>query len=255
MKNPASSAPARPAKPPATGWWAGLRVGVGLAAGSFALAVTFGAFAVTHGWPAGLTILMSLVVFSGSAQFTLVTTLTSGGIGPALAGAALMNLRFVPMAAATARSLHGGRWRRAMEGQAVVDGSWVSAQRTDGTVDREKMLAASLVQWPAWVAGTAIGALAVPSTAIIHTAGLDLVFPGFFLVLLLDSLTSNPRLIPVALAATAIAGVTCRFLPTGVALLLAALAALGALRRPGPPTSTPPGPPVPDRAHLIGEAP
>ena len=215
-----------------TGWRAGLRVGVGLAAGTFALAVTFGAFAVTHGWPAGLTILMSLVVFSGSAQFALVTTLTSGGILPALAGASLMNLRFVPMAAATASSLRGGRWRRALEGQAVVDGSWVSAHRADGSIDREKLLGATLVQWPAWVAGTAIGALAIPSTSLIHTTGLDLVFPGFFLVLLLDSFSTSFRLIPIALAAAAVAGVSCRFLPTGVALLLASLAVVATLFHP-----------------------
>ena len=216
---------------PTTGWRAGLGVGAGLATGAFALAVSFGAFAVTHGWPAGLTILMSLVVFSGSAQFALVTTL-SGGLLPALASATLMNLRFVPMAAATAGSLRGGRFRRALEGQAVVDGSWVSARRRDGTTDREKMLAASLVQWPAWVAGTAVGALIVPSTGFIEAAGLDLIFPGFFLVLLLDSLAGSPRLLPLTLAAASIAALACRFLPTGVALLLGSVAALSALRRP-----------------------
>jgi len=214
------------------GWRGGLKVGAGLAAGSFALAVSFGAFAVTHGWPAGLTILMSLLVFSGSAQFALVTALTSGGLGPAVASAALMNLRFVPMAAAAANDLHGGRLQRAVEGQSVVDGSWVSARRPDGGTDREKMIAASLVQWPAWVGGTALGALAVPSTGFIDAAGLDLIFPGFFLVLLLDTLSESPRLIPLALAATAIAGLTCRFLPTGVALLVASIAALTALWHP-----------------------
>ena len=220
-----------------TSWRAGFKVGAGLAAGAFALAVSFGAFAVTHGWPAGLTILMSLLVFSGSAQFALVTTLTGGGMLPAVASAALMNLRFVPMAAATASSLPGGPLRRAMEGQAVVDGSWVSAHRPDGTTDREKMLAATLVQWPAWVLGTALGALAVPSTDFIEAVGLDLIFPGFFLVLLIDSLTESVRLIPVALAAAAIASLSCRFLPTGVALLLASVAALSALRRPPEPSA------------------
>jgi predicted branched-subunit amino acid permease len=235
----------------APGWRAGLKVGAGLAAGAFALAISFGAFAVTRGWPAGLTILMSLVVFSGSAQFALVTTLTGGGIGPALGSATLMNLRFVPMAAATAGSLRGGRLRRALEGQAVVDGSWVSAHRADGTTDREKMLAATLVQWPAWVAGTAIGALAVPSTDFIDAAGLDLIFPGFFLMLLVDSLSEAAQLIPVALAAVAIAGLTCRFLPIGVALLLASIAALLALRR----TAQANRPAEPDQAPEPGRQP
>jgi predicted branched-subunit amino acid permease len=207
----------------------GLRVGAGLAAGSFALAVTFGAFAVTHGWPAGLAVLMSLLAFSGSAQFALVTTLPGGGLGPALAAATLLNLRFVPLSAAIAGSLAGGPWRRALEGQAVVDGSWVSARRPDGTFDRAHLLTASLVQWPAWAGGTALGALAVPSTEFVRTVGLDLVFPGFYLVLLLDALSQDRRLIPVSLGAVAVAAGACRFLPVGAALLLASLAALWAL--------------------------
>lgn len=216
------------------GWRAGLRVGAGLAAGSFLLAVSFGAFAVTHGWPVALTIAMSFFVFSGSAQYALVATLSGGGIVAAVASASLINLRFVPMGAATARYLRGGRWRRAVEGQAVVDGSWVAAQRPEGGLDRRVLIAATLVQWPLWVAGTAIGALAVPSTTFLHTAGLDLVFPGFFAVLLVDSLVARPRLLPVAITAAVVAGLVCRYLPPGVALLAASSAALLVLlqRRP-----------------------
>lgn len=215
------------------GWRAGVRVGIGLAAGAFALAISFGAFSVTHGWPAGLTVLMSLVVFSGSAQFALVTAFTGGGLLPAVGSAALINLRFVPMAAATAPSLSGPRWLRAVQGQAVVDGSWVAARRPDGSFDRRALIAATLVQWPAWVAGTAIGAFAVPSTSFIAATGLDLVFPGFFLVLLLESLLGAARLVPAALLGAAVAGVAARFLPTGVALLLAAGAALYGLTPAG----------------------
>ncbi|HEX8627626.1 MAG TPA: AzlC family ABC transporter permease [Catenuloplanes sp.] len=223
------------------GWRTGLRVGVGLAAGAFLLAVSFGAFAVTHGWPAALTIVMSLLVFSGSAQFALVSAFAGGGALTAVASASLINLRFVPMAAATARHLRGGRWRRAIEGQAVVDGSWAAAQRPGGGVDRAVLIGATLVQWPAWVLGTAIGALTVPSTSVLYASGLDLVFPGFFAVLLVDSLAAGPRLLPVAIAAAAVAGVACRFLPNGVALLLASSAVLLALRgRPDPSASRPP---------------
>jgi predicted branched-subunit amino acid permease len=207
----------------------GLRVGAGLAVGSFLLAVSFGALAVARGWPAALTVLMSGLVFSGSAQFALVTAFTGGGVGAALASASLMNLRFIPMAAATARHLHGGRLRRALEGQAVVDGSWAAAHRPDGSFNRATLLAASLVQWPAWVCGTAIGALAVPGAQVLHAVGLDLVFPAFFTVLLYDTLAA-PGLRPVALAAAAVAGSACRFLSPGVALLMATTAVLLTLR-------------------------
>ncbi|WP_433089054.1 AzlC family ABC transporter permease [Dactylosporangium sp. CA-052675] len=216
------------------GWSRGLRVGAGLAAGSCLLAVGFGAFAVTHGWPAWLAIAMSAVVFSGSAQFALVTALAGGGgLGPALAGAALMNLRFVPMAAATARFLPGGPLRRAVQGQAVVDGSWVAAQRPGGGLDRRLMLGATLVQWPAWILGTALGAVLVPGGSALRATGLDVIFPGFFGLLLLDALRAGPRLAPAGTVAAAIAA-TCRFLPSGVALALAGTAAVLALRSPAP---------------------
>ncbi|WP_433201773.1 AzlC family ABC transporter permease [Dactylosporangium sp. CS-047395] len=211
------------------GWSRGLRVGAGLAAGSFLLAVGFGAFAVGHGWPAWLAIAMSALVFSGSAQFALVTAFAGGGLGPAVASAALMNLRFVPMAAATARHLPGGPWRRAVQGQAVVDGSWVAAQLPGGGLDRRLMFGATLVQWPAWILGTALGALLVPGGAALHATGLDLVFPGFFGLLLYDALRTDPRLAPLGVAAAAIAA-SCRFLPPGVALSLAAAVALWKLR-------------------------
>src|SRR3982751_4157694 len=95
---------------------AGLRSGVGLAAAAFVLAVTFGAMARTQGWGLLAPVICSLVVFSGSAQFTLATALGGGGgIVPAVAAAALINGRFLPMGLAVAPSLRGGRLRRALE--------------------------------------------------------------------------------------------------------------------------------------------
>ncbi len=211
------------------GWRRGLRVGTGLAAATLLMAVSFGAFAVANGWPAPLAILMSAMVFSGSAQFALVAAF-AGGIGPALASASLMNLRLVPMGAATSRYLHGGRWRRAVEAQAVVDGSWAAARLPDGTFDRATMIAASAVQWPAWVLGTAIGTLAGSHQWLIHAAAFDLVFPAFFAVVLYDLLTTMSSMAPVAVTGAAVAAAVCLVAPTGVALLLAAGAVLLTLR-------------------------
>ena len=212
---------------PAGGWRAGFRIGVTLALATAALGVSFGAYAALAGWPPVASIVMSTVVFSGSAQFAFVKATADGdGLLLGLSAAALMNLRFVPMAAAAARSLHGGRVRRAFEGQAVVDGSWVAAQRTDGSTDREVMIGATLVQWAAWIAGTVVGALLVPSADLLYRLGLDVVFPCFFLLLLLEALRSRPDHRWVALLAAAIAGLALVAVPVGVALLLSAAASL-----------------------------
>ena len=209
------------------GWRDGFRIGVTLALATATLGVSFGAYAALAGWPPIAAILMSTVVFSGSAQFAFVTATAGGGsLLVGLGAAALLNLRFVPMAAAAARSLHGGPVRRAFEGQTVVDGSWVAAQRADGTTNRELMIGATLVQGIAWIGGTAAGALLVPSADLVYRLGLDVVFPCFFLLLLLESLRSRPDHLWVALLAAGIAGLALLAVPAGVALLLSAAASL-----------------------------
>src|SRR3982751_726753 len=95
---------------------AGIRVGAGLAAAAFILAITFGATVRAQGWGILAPVICSLVVFSGSAQFALATALGGGGGPvPAVAAAALINARFLPMGLAVAPSLRGGRLRRALE--------------------------------------------------------------------------------------------------------------------------------------------
>src|SRR5207249_2631436 len=82
-----------------------------------------------------------------------------GGLGAAVAAAALMNSRFLPMGIALAPSLPGGALKRAAQGQTVVDASWAMAARGDGSYDRWFLFGASAIQYVTWVAGTVAGAL------------------------------------------------------------------------------------------------
>src|SRR5918912_126821 len=211
------------------GWVEGLRVGLGLGTAVFVLALSFGALARGQGWSILQATAASVLVFSGSAQFALLTALPAGGALPAIGAAVLVNLRFAPLAAAAANSLRGGRVRRGLEAQSVVDGSWVAAYRGGGRFARPVLLTASLVQWPAWVAGTFIGALLAPSPEVFHRWGLDVVFPAFYLLLLLDLLRDPASRAP-ALLGGVLAGLLLLVAPAGVALLAASLAALVGLR-------------------------
>jgi 4-azaleucine resistance transporter AzlC len=210
----------------------GVRVGAGLATAAFVLAVTFGATARSAGWGLLAPVVCSLIVFSGSAQFALLTALGGGGGPvPAVAAAALINARFLPMGLAVAPSLRGGRLRRAVQGQAVVDGSWVAAHLGGGRFDRELLIGATIVQWPAWVAGTAAGVFFPPPAHFAHALGLDVVFPAFFLVLLIDELrASRAARLAAGIGATCAAALAL-VVPAGVALLGSTAGALIGLRR------------------------
>jgi 4-azaleucine resistance transporter AzlC len=210
----------------------GLRRSAGLGASTFVLGVTFGALARAHGWGTAAPVVASFGIFSGSAQFALLSALAGGGAAwAAVASAGLINLRFLPMALAVTPALRGGRVRRAVEAQAVVDGSWVLAHQGDNRFDRGVLFGSALAQWPAWIMGTVLGVIAAPPRHLLDTAGLDVVFPAFFALLLLDELRHNPTAGRAAAAGALITAVLLLVLPTGPALLGGAGAALLGLRR------------------------
>ena len=207
----------------------GARAGLPYAAASFVLALSFGVVATDLGFPALAAVVMSAVVFAGSAQFAAVAILgAGGGVLAAVGAAALMNSRFVPMGYALGPSLRGSRLRRAIEGQAVVDTSWAMASRGDGTFDREYLFGHTGVQYVAWVLGTVAGVV-VPSLDA-RALGLDAVFPAFFLAVLAGELRTRKRM-GVAGAGAVIALLLVPVAPPGVPVLVASTAALVGLRR------------------------
>jgi 4-azaleucine resistance transporter AzlC len=177
------------------------------------------------------TIVMSVVVFAGSAQFASVAVLgAGGGPGAAILAGALLNLRFLAMGIAIGPSLRGGRVRRALQGQAIVDASFALASRRDGRFDRHALIGGTLAQYPAWVLGTVLGVLAGHLVSDPDKLGLDALFPAFFLVLLVDELRNGSAVV-AALLGAAIAAALVPLTPAGIPVLAASLAALTGLRR------------------------
>lgn len=211
----------------------GIRTGAGIGVATFVLGVTFGALTQRLGWGPIAPIVCSALVFSGSAQFVLATTLAGGGsVAVAVGAAALINARYIPMGISVAGALRGGRARRVVEAQAVADAPWLAAHKGNGVYDRHMLFGAGVVQFPAWVLGTALGVLAAPPPDIVERFGLDLVFPGFFLILLLDELRRSRRALGTGLLGAVIAAGLVLVLPPGPALIGSAAAALLGLLRP-----------------------
>ncbi len=225
-------ATAPPQGDPPASYADGARAGLPFAISVFAVGISFGVLATEIGWGPVAPIVISAVVFSGSAQFALATVLGGGGSAAAAVLAALLvNLRYLPMGLAIAPSLLGGRWRRALEAQAVVDSSWVLAARRDGTFDRRILIGSTVPQYLGWVAGTAVGAFGVDLIRDPAALGLDALFPAFFLVLLAEDLRRRRARVVAALGAV-IALVLIPVSPVGVPVLVAAGAALLGVRRP-----------------------
>jgi 4-azaleucine resistance transporter AzlC len=209
---------------------AGVRVGVPLAAASLLVGLSFGVLAEPV---MGKTapIVMSAIVFAGSAQFAATAVLADGGsAAAAIVAGTLLNARFLPMGIAIARSVYGGKLWRALAGQAIIDASWALANRGGGRFDVDYMVGATLVNYPAWVAGTAIGVFGGEAIGDPSDFGLDAIFPAFFLGLLANELRDSVS-VGAALIGAGVALALTPFTPAGVPVLAACAGALLALVR------------------------
>ncbi len=195
------------------------------------LAVSFGILAENAGLTDVEAVIMSAIVFAGSAQFTAISIVAQGGgAGAAVAAATLMNSRFLPMGAAVGPSFRGGPLRRALKGQAVVDHSWALSSKGDGRFDEALLIGASAIAYVTWVTGTAVGAVWGNALGDPDALGLDAIFPAFFFGLLLNEMKSG-RARGVAALGTVLALVLVPFTPPGIPVLVASLASLVGLTR------------------------
>jgi len=211
----------------------GVRAGFPFALAGGLLAASFGVLARDVGMPGWAAVLMSAIVFAGSAQIAAISIIgAGGGLGSALGAAALMNSRFLPIGIAFAPSLPGGPAKRAAQGQAVVDVSLVVAEAGEGRFDRGLLFGSTAIQYAAWVTGTTVGVLAGSALGDPEALGLDAIFPTFYLALLFEELRSG-RARGVAAAGALIALVLIPFTPPGVPVLAASLATLLACVRRG----------------------
>src|SRR5438874_10337365 len=163
---------------------AGIRRGLPFGIAVFAISISFGVLARPLMGPVA-AIVMSILVFSGAAQFGALAVLTAGGsIGAAIAAGVLLNARYLAMGIALAPSLRGRAASRAGIAMTTVDSSWAAASRGDGSFDPWYMVGVSVPQYAGWVLGTVAGVLIGPRLGDPDALGLDALFPAFFIALL-----------------------------------------------------------------------
>jgi 4-azaleucine resistance transporter AzlC len=197
-----------------------------IAVAAFAFALSFGVLARASGIGSVEAIVMSATTFAGSAQFAVASILgAAGGVASAIAAATLLNARYAPISVSVAPVFVGGRLRRLLESQLIVDESWAMSRRTDGRYDRRLLVGAGLVLYACWVGGTVIGALAGDALGDPASLGLDAAFPALFLAILVPQVRSRRALAAAVLGGT-IALALVPVAPAGVPIVAAAAACL-----------------------------
>ncbi|TGG94090.1 branched-chain amino acid ABC transporter permease [Natronospirillum operosum] len=213
----------------------GLRASLPLAIGYAPMAFSFGVVGIQAGLATWETLLISLIVFAGAAQFILVSMLAAGsGAGAALIAVWVLNLRHLFYGPALLSQLRErpGRLLPALAfGLTDEVFATAMAESTRTAVTPAWTLGVGIGAYSAWVGGTALGAwlgvgLGEGETVISHA--LTFVLPGLFIALLASAL--QRFLWPVVAVAATVTLILGWFYPSHVAMMAGMVA--GALIRP-----------------------
>ncbi|QES43184.1 branched-chain amino acid permease [Streptomyces venezuelae] len=196
--------------------------------------VSFGAIAVGGGLPVWVPVLMSLLVYAGSAQFSAVGVLTAGG-GPVAAAATglLLNSRTAAFSLALADDLGRSWTARLIGAHLVTDETAAFVLAQEGRRQRKAAFWISGVGlFVAWNLSVLAGALAGSALGDTDRFGLDAAFPAVLLALVLPALRGDSAARRASAAGAVVAVVAAPLLPAGVPVLLALLGLLAARRGP-----------------------
>ncbi|MEV5988609.1 AzlC family ABC transporter permease [Streptomyces sp. NPDC052051] len=196
--------------------------------------VSFGAIAVAGGLPVWVPVVMSLVVYAGSAQFSAVGILLAGG-GPVAAAATglLLNTRTAAFSLAVADVLGDrGRLARFAGAHLVTDetAAFALAQR-DPARRRAAFWISGIGLFAVWNLCVLGGALAGGALGDTARFGLDAAFPAVLVALVLPAVREDAGVRRAALLGGAVALAVTPFVPVGVPVLLALTGLLALGRR------------------------
>jgi 4-azaleucine resistance transporter AzlC len=208
----------------------GVRAALPLAPSPILFGLSFGVLAKTAGMSLAAAVLMSATTFAGAAQFAAVSVLDAGGtILAAVAAAVFLNARYMAISITVSSIFPGGRLRRLVESQAIVDESWALAGR-QGSFDRAILVGSGILFYVLWVGSTAAGTFVGGLLEDPDALGLDAAFAALFLAILVPYLKDR-RAIQAAALAGAITLLLTPVAPAGVPIVAAAAACLLGLRR------------------------
>lgn len=185
--------------------------------------VSFGAISVAGGLPVWVPVLMSLVVYAGSAQFSAVGILLAGG-GPVAAAVTglLLNTRTAAFGLAVAETI-GRSWPARLVGAHLVTDETVAFALAQTGPERRRAAfwLSGVGMFAVWNAGVLAGALAGGALGDTARYGLDAAFPAVLAALVLPALRQDAGLRRAAPAGAAVALAVTPAVPAGVPVLLA----------------------------------
>jgi 4-azaleucine resistance transporter AzlC len=185
-------------------WLKGMLQALPIVLGYIPVGFAYGVLAQKAGLSAFNTVLMSIIVYAGSAQLIAVS-LISSGIAPLsiIMTTFIVNLRHILMSAALSPRLQ--KWRKPeLAGFAyeLTDESFGvhTTKLADDSIPKAETFAVNITAQLSWILGTGLGVIGGRMIVEIEPFAVDYALPAMFIALLVMQINNNIHLIVAVLA-------------------------------------------------------
>ena len=217
----------------------GLRDGIPIALGYFAVSFAFGILAVDSGCTVLEAVLISFTNLTSAGQFAGLTVIAQAGTLLEMAITQLViNSRYMLMSIAMSQKVDAdfhGIWRWLL-GYGITDEIFAAAIQTDGTIKRSYFGSLIILPVIGWTAGTFLGAFLGNILPVMLTNALGVALYGMFIAVVVPKAREDFHVLFAVLIAVVIS-VALKYIPAfsfisggfGIIICAVAASAVGAL--------------------------
>lgn len=222
----------------------GLREGVPIGLGYFAVGFTLGIAAREAGITAFQMGLMSLMMHASAGQYAVITVIAGqSGYFAMMVTQFVINIRYLLMSTALSQKIAPDTpmWKRMLLSYFVTDEIFGISASVKGELNPYYNYGAATVASPGWALGTVLGVLAGNILPASMTSALSVALYGMFLAVVIPASKSD-RMVAAVVVSSMLGSLAFTFLPllcemesgTRIILLTVAIAAAAAVIKPVP---------------------
>lgn len=203
----------------------GVQAGLSIAIGYMPIALTFGLIAKTTGLTVTETVLMSLIVFAGAAQYISLSLLALGtGVFEIILTTFIVNIRhFLMCASLNERVEDDLPVKKALYAFGITDETFSVAALKEGTVTTGYIFGVISISYASWVINSGLGHLIGASLPTVLQESMSVALYAMFVGLLVPSMKKQRKVLVLAGLAAVFNTIFALFLSTGWAIVTATL--------------------------------
>jgi len=220
----------------------GMRDGVPIGMGYFAVAFTLGITARNAGMNWFQAGLMSALMTASAGEFAALTVIaSSGALFEMVLTTIIVNMRYMLMSCALSQKINRERSfaHRFVISHFVTDEFFGIAMNTEGSFEPEYYYGAAIVGWPCWIAGTALGCAVGNILPASISACLGIALYGMFIAIVIPPARKNATIFGVVLISM-LSSLAVEYIPlvknlssgNKIIILTVLISAIAALVRP-----------------------